>query len=96
MDTITNVVTHNKCSGCSACFSSCPKGAITMQMNREGFMEPVIDKQKCINCNLCNKVCPILIDTVSTTQETIPPTYAGWNKDKRIREQSSSGGIFLS
>ncbi len=48
----------NECCGCSACLSVCPKSAITMKEDEEGFLYPQIDEEKCINCNLCVKVCP--------------------------------------
>ena len=47
------------CTGCTACASICPKNAIKMVANEEGFRYPVIDKEKCINFNLCSKVCPM-------------------------------------
>ncbi len=47
------------CCGCSACFSICPKGAILMQEDVEGFDYPIIDFDKCIGCLMCEKVCPI-------------------------------------
>ena len=47
-----------ECCGCSACFAACPKGAITMVPDEEGFEYPVIDPEKCIRCQLCMKVCP--------------------------------------
>lgn len=48
-----------ECCGCTACFSVCPKAAITMIDDEEGFSYPVIDDTKCIRCYQCNKVCPI-------------------------------------
>ena len=48
------------CCGCSACFSICPKEAISMQEDTEGFDYPVIDFDKCIGCLMCEKVCPIM------------------------------------
>ena len=48
-----------QCCGCSGCFSICPKHAITMTDDMEGFKYPVIDYGKCISCLLCQKVCPI-------------------------------------
>ena len=45
------------CCGCSACYSSCPVAAISMQPDKEGFLYPIIDSQKCIGCNTCLTVC---------------------------------------
>ena len=50
----------DNCCGCGSCMQKCPKNAITMKENDEGFLYPVIDKEKCINCGLCEKVCPQL------------------------------------
>jgi len=49
----------SQCCGCSACFSVCPKGAICMVQDEEGFLYPWIHEEKCINCRLCIKVCPL-------------------------------------
>lgn len=51
--------TKEKCCGCSACLNVCPKGAIEMKEDKEGFLYPVIDKNKCIGCKSCIRVCPI-------------------------------------
>ncbi len=47
------------CTSCSACYSICPKNAISMIEDKEGFKYPVVNKEKCIKCGLCKKVCPI-------------------------------------
>ena len=47
------------CCGCSACLAVCPKGAIRMIEDEEGFEYPVIDEVTCINCRQCVAVCPI-------------------------------------
>ena len=47
-----------ECCGCEACCFICPRGAISMFLDEEGFYYPSIDNQKCINCLLCLKVCP--------------------------------------
>ena len=33
---------RDACTGCAACASVCPKGCISMQEDREGFLMPVI------------------------------------------------------
>lgn len=48
-----------KCCGCTACYCICPKSAIVMQRDEEGFEYPVIDSEKCVRCYMCTKVCPL-------------------------------------
>lgn len=47
------------CCGCSACYAICPKSAIEMKEDEEGFEYPRIDEEKCVRCGMCMKVCPI-------------------------------------
>lgn len=81
------------CSGCHSCFSSCPKNAILMKENVEGFLYPVIDDSLCIKCGKCEKVCPVL-NNEKIKSEKIPEAYAIINNDEKIRLESSSGGVF--
>lgn len=36
-------VLDRECTGCALCASKCPRRAITMEENEEGFLYPVID-----------------------------------------------------
>ena len=47
------------CCGFAACFSICPRKAISMQEDEEGFEYPIIIEEKCIGCHMCVRVCPI-------------------------------------
>ena len=47
-----------ECFGCEACQQICPKQAISMQEDKEGFRYPTINEAICIHCNLCRKTCP--------------------------------------
>ena len=47
-----------ECSGCAACYVICPKEAIFMVEDEEGFEYPQIDGRKCVRCYQCIKVCP--------------------------------------
>lgn len=47
------------CCGCTACYAICPKEAISMECDKEGFEYPKIDEEKCIRCEMCIRVCPI-------------------------------------
>ena len=88
------VLPRVKCTGCHACYSVCPRNAITMEMDEEGFLYPRIDQNKCINCSLCRGACPVLsIDTVEM-ENPIKTCYAACAKNRDERRTSSSGGVF--
>lgn len=55
------IVVKNKadCCGCTACYSVCPKKAISMQQDQEGFLYPFVEISKCIDCKLCDSVLAI-------------------------------------
>ena len=79
------------CTGCGACMNICPKKAITMEVNSEGFRYPKIDKTKCINCGLCLKQCPANCPCFNNKEN--PECYVAYADDD-LRKNSSSGGIF--
>lgn len=80
----------DKCNGCRACYSVCPKGAITMQEDKEGFLAPIINEEKCVNCGLCEKVCKSFYDK----NYTEPKCYAVMAEDLIRLSGSSSGAVF--
>lgn len=84
-------VDYKTCTGCAACMNICPKGAISMQENGEGFLYPVIDENKCIHCGLCYKKCPAMFPEYKNNET--PDCYAVM-ADDALREKSSSGGMF--
>lgn len=81
-----------ECFGCRACEQICPKRCIQMIEDSEGFLYPSIIKSECIKCNLCIKVCPKNINKEINNSEI--KSYVAWNKNLRVRKESSSGGIF--
>lgn len=48
---------REECCGCTACVFSCPKGAIGMEGDEEGFLYPVVDASLCVGCGRCVGVC---------------------------------------
>lgn len=91
-----NIQDKSKCSGCTSCMSKCPKDAIYMQEDKNGFKYPIVDKEKCIECGLCEKVCPY--NKEYTKKEVLNKSlaYGGWNKNQEVKAISTSGGVFTN
>jgi NAD-dependent dihydropyrimidine dehydrogenase PreA subunit len=83
------------CCGCTACMSACPKNAIAMQPDEEGFLYPKIDESRCVQCHICERVCP-LNHKVDSDQNFEQQIYAAKHLDSQIVESSSSGGAFTA
>lgn len=89
------VCEHSRCTGCSTCNDICPTSAIKMTEDGEGFIFPAVDQEKCINCKLCQKVCPIHHpERIRENSLCDVDVHEGWALYDKIREVSSSGGIF--
>lgn len=80
------------CCGCTACAAVCPRDAIEMAEDSEGFRYPRVDPEKCIDCGLCRKVCPILNNQKEEKHKQ--DGYIVNNKDNEVRKESTSGGAF--
>lgn len=82
------------CCGCTACMSVCPKHAISMKTDGEGFLYPAIQESLCIECGLCQKVCSFQngYDTIQNYDK--PFVYAVKHVSDETRYKSSSGGMF--
>ena len=84
---------HEKrnCCGCGACYSICPKNAIKMTEDQDGFIYPQIDINKCVQCGLCKTVC-----NYQKTHEAFKPIagYVATNTNHDQLMKSSSGGAF--
>lgn len=85
------ILKKEECCGCGACYNKCPKDAIEMVFDEEGFLYPQVDFEKCIECGLCQQVCPSISATYKNSDK--PKVYATWAEDE-IRKKSSSGGMF--
>lgn len=81
------------CTGCTACVSVCPCGALSMHPDDQGFLYPVLDTGKCVHCNLCKSVCPAEQETENCTGE-VPRCFAIRHKDESVRGKSQSGGLY--
>lgn len=84
------------CCGCTACMNICPKNAITMKEDEEGFLYPEIDKEKCVKCGLCRKICAFQNGSQMDEMLQEANVYATKNKFDEVRIKSSSGGMFVT
>ena len=81
---------HDRCTGCGACSSGCPKGAIRMAPDREGFLYPEVT-DGCVQCGHCAHVCPV---QKQREHRTAPKVFAVWSRDESVRQASTCGGAF--
>lgn len=81
---------HDRCTGCGACSSGCPKGAIRMAPDREGFLYPEVT-DGCVQCGHCAHVCPV---QKQQKHRTAPQVFAVWSRDESVRQASTCGGAF--
>ncbi|MBQ7415728.1 MAG: Coenzyme F420 hydrogenase/dehydrogenase, beta subunit C-terminal domain [Oscillospiraceae bacterium] len=87
-------ITKNElCCGCTACANACPKDAIVMAPDAEGFLYPQILADKCVDCGLCEKVCPI---GKPKAEKKDVQGYIVRYYDAAIVEHSTSGGVFTA
>lgn len=86
-----NGLPMENCTGCTACMSACPKSAITMVTDSQGFLRPKIDVSYCVDCGICERTCPV-IHKMEVSKQT--EVYAAYALDELLRQDSSSGAIF--
>uniref|UniRef100_A0A7C2PKV7 4Fe-4S dicluster domain-containing protein n=1 Tax=candidate division WOR-3 bacterium TaxID=2052148 RepID=A0A7C2PKV7_UNCW3 len=85
-----NIIDYERCTGCFACQNACPKEAVEIVENDEGFFYPRV-KEECDSCGVCQKYCPVLNPK---TGEGEPKFYAAWSTNESTRIKASSGGVF--
>lgn len=87
-------ISYGECYGCYACEAICPKNAISMFTDSEGFTYPIVNEQKCVHCGLCEKVCIRNKPNHVEYEKKFPKVLAAINQDEETRMGSSSGGVF--
>lgn len=86
------IVSADMCFGCGVCAHSCPKKAISMILNNEGFLTPVIDETLCVNCGICKNTCGSLKST--EMKNPVGQAFGAAILDDAIKKESTSGGFF--
>ena len=89
---IENICNLQNCTGCAACKQICTHEAISMQLDEEGFLRPLINQDRCVECRICIKICPVNTQTIK--HEPIK-VFSGWSNNEETRLTSSSGGAFV-
>lgn len=82
-------VSKKNCCGCSACFSICPKKAIEMKKDSQGFFYPLVSNDLCVSCGLCTKVC----SSKQINKKSLFDCFAIRHKEDSVLFKSSSGGV---
>ena len=89
---VMKICPSDKCVGCGVCGLVCPKGAVALREDREGFLRPVVDVCRCVSCGACVRSCPVNRDS---KEERFPVAdyYGGAAKDAGEVASSTSGGM---
>lgn len=80
------------CSGCGACAAVCPKNAISIIIDKNGFHSYTIDESLCIRCGKCVSICP-MISVKSPQLRKAKGLYSFKAANSETLAASSSGGI---
>ena len=82
-----NLCIQSDCTGCGACYNSCPKHAISMIEDTYGFIIPQINHNICIECHQCVKSCPVL--NPISKHNAVQHPIAAISKDKKTLIKTS-------
>ena len=88
-----NISAVKNCFGCGVCASACAKRIISIELNKNGFYEPLINVEtECTHCGICVDVCAFSNKGLATPSSP-KQSWAAWSNDSVVRKICSSGGI---
>lgn len=95
MNVLDKSILH-ECTSCQMCAAVCPKNAIDIVLNADGFYRPSINHALCVDCGICTKVCykyDAQVRVTSRQDLAQKPLYASWALDDELVKNTTSGGI---
>ena len=93
---ITDKSAIRDCTSCQMCAAVCPRDAITIRLNEDGFYRPYLDANKCVDCGLCVKVCYKFDSDVKVTtadEENRITVKSAQYRQNELLEKVTSGGV---
>lgn len=93
--TVTLPISKSKCCGCGACSEICPRKAIEMKADKEGFLYPEINQERCVGCRQCQDVCAFSSGEAQLSGNPLKAIVA-YHKNPYIRIKSRSGAVFVA
>ena len=93
---ITDKTAIRLCTSCQMCAAVCPKSAIRISLDKDGFYRPSVDDNLCVNCGICMRICYKFdkhIETSDTEILTNTKLYGATAKDINVVNNTTSGGV---
>lgn len=93
---VTDKSAVRACTSCQMCAAVCPKDAITIRLNEDGFYRPYLNADKCIDCGLCVKVCYKFdpdVKVTSVEEKNKITVKSAQYKQNELLEKVTSGGV---
>lgn len=84
------------CTSCQMCAAVCPKNAIKVVLDDNGFYRPAIDDVRCVDCGICTKVCykfDTQIESFEKEKLACTKLYGAYAKDSDVVANTTSGGL---
>lgn len=85
-----DICIKDECTGCTACYNTCPHSAISFKEDDRGFLYPCIDETRCVDCGLCRKVCP---NNTPVSRSEEQEAFVATAKSIEEQRTSTSGGL---
>lgn len=93
---VLDSISIRDCTSCQLCAAVCPKHAINIRLDDDGFYRPIVDSNLCVDCSICTHYCYKFDNSIEKTAEdslVSKPLYSAWVKDELLLKETTSGAI---